>query len=395
MGVIAKPSASPNDGEWYIKGAVEEVLSRCDTYFSSRATILLDDRVRQKVNNAALEMAEMGLRVIAFASGPGDGNATDRPKALSFAGLVGMYDPPRPGVQAAIQKLLRGGVRVLMITGDSPTTALSIAKQIGIPMSTPGPGSILTGLDIDSLTDSELAATMEHIAIFARTTPRHKLKIIKALQQMGNVVAMTGDGVNDAPALKMADIGVSMGIGGTDVAKEAADMVLTDDDFSTILSAIEEGISYVSIFGLQTGKGIFSNIQNFLTFQLSTSVAALSLVALSTTLGLPNPLNAMQILWINILMDGPPAQSLGVEPVDPAVMLRPPRSRDELILTPKVIQRVLTQASIILIGTMCVYVMEMTDGSVTARDTTMVYNFLENANDRHSQHLYYLICLTH
>jgi P-type Ca2+ transporter type 2C len=160
-----------------------------------------------------------------------------------LVGIVGMFDPPRPGVQTAIRRLLQGGVRVLMITGDSPTTALSIAKELGIPLSTPGNAAILTGMDLDSLTDSELSDAISRIGIFARTTPRHKLKIIKALQQRGDVVGMTGDGVNDAPALKMADIGVSMGIGGTDVAKEAADMVLSDDDFSTILSAIEEGTS--------------------------------------------------------------------------------------------------------------------------------------------------------
>ena len=378
MGVIAKPSSSPQEGEWFIKGAVEEILSRCDTYISSRSTILLDEKIRGKILSETNKMSEEGLRVIAFANGRGEIDSSDRgglgARGLTFAGLVGMFDPPRPGVSQSIRRLLNGGVRVMMVTGDSPTTALTIAQKLGIPMTNPANSAILTGLDIDSLTDSELSDAISRVAIFARTTPRHKLKIIKALQQRGDVVAMTGDGVNDAPALKMADIGVSMGLGGTDVAKEAADMILSDDDFTTILSAIEEGHSPCRKCPDIVGKGIFSNIQNFLTFQLSTSVAALSLVALSTTLGLPNPLNAMQILWINILMDGPPAQSLGVEPVDPAVMLRPPRQRDALILTSKVITRVLTQASVILIGTMCVYIIEMTDGKVTARDTTMVYS---------------------
>lgn len=218
-----------------------------------------------------------------------------------------MNDPPRPNVKFAIEQLLQGGVHIIMITGDSENTAVNIAKQIGIPVIDPKL-SVLSGDKLDEMSDDQLANVIDHVNIFARATPEHKLNIVRALRKRGDVVAMTGDGVNDAPALKLSDIGVSMGRIGTDVAKEASDMVLTDDDFSTILTAIEEG------------KGIFNNIQNFLTFQLSTSVAALSLVALSTAFKLPNPLNAMQILWINILMDGPPAQSLGVEPVDHEVM---------------------------------------------------------------------------
>jgi Ca2+-transporting ATPase len=212
------------------------------------------------------------------------------------------------------------------------------------------------------MSDEELEVAIANTSIFARTSPDHKMKIIRALQARGDIVAMTGDGVNDAPALKKADIGISMGLQGTDVAKEAADMILTDDDFSTILRAIEEG------------KGIFNNIQNFLTFQLSTSAAALTLVFFCTCLGFKNPLNAMQILWINIIMDGPPAQSLGVEPVDPDVMTRPPRKRNAPVLTWPLITRVITSATIIMCGTMLVYTHEMlTDGEVTKRDTTMTF----------------------
>merc|ERR1719282_615080 len=194
---------------------------------------------------------------------------------------------------------------------------------------------VLRGDQLDHMSEAELAEAMGRVSIFARTSPEHKLKIIRALQSRGDVVAMTGDGVNDAPALKKADIGVSMGKLGTDVAKEAADMILTDDDFSTILSAIEEG------------KGIFYNIQNFLTFQLSTSVAALGLVMMSTLGGWKNPLNAMQILWINILMDGPPAQSLGVEPVDSLIKKARPRRAADPVVNRAMLFRATSSAALI------------------------------------------------
>jgi len=309
----------------YIKGALEQILKRCDTYLSRDGReIILDEPRRQAAIAAAEKMAGDGLRVLGFASGtkrdaprrssqaPSRG-ATPRPpmldrspsrqvnedayQGLTFAGIVGMNDPPRKGVDKSIRRLMAGGVKVIMITGDAETTALAIARKLGMPLNPPRPSAaeghrpVLRGEELDRMSAEELAEAMSGTSIFARTSPDHKMKIIRALQSNGDVVAMTGDGVNDAPALKRADIGISMGLLGTDVAKEAADMILTDDDFSTILSAIEEG------------KGIFYNIQNFITFQLSTSVAALSLVLLSTFLGFKNPLNAMQILWISKLPD--------------------------------------------------------------------------------------------
>lgn len=309
----------------YMKGALEQVLRRCDTYLTRDGReVILDEPRRQAAFKAADVMAEEGLRVLGFASGSireasrsgrppqmRSRSITPRPGAetspvrsvmmedeevyqgLVFAGIVGMSDPPRKDVNKSIRRLMAGGVKVIMITGDAETTALAIAKKLGMAVGASranGPSgfrTVLRGDELDRMTEAELAQAMSGTSIFARTSPEHKMKIIRALQSRGDVVAMTGDGVNDAPALKKADIGISMGLLGTDVAKEAADMILTDDDFSTILSAIEEG------------KGIFYNIQNFLTFQLSTSVAALSLVLLSTFLGFKNPLNAMQILWIS------------------------------------------------------------------------------------------------
>jgi Ca2+-transporting ATPase len=290
----------------YIKGALEKVLDRCDTYVTSDGKeVVLDQARKQEAIKAADTMAEEGLRVLGFASGTSRGrnkSGTSSPapsksglgddeqyRGLVFAGLVGMNDPPRKGVEKAIRRLMAGKVKVIMITGDAETTAVAIGRSLGMPIianSAIG-RSVIRGDELDHMSDDELSQAIATTSVFARTSPEHKMKIIRALQSRGDVVAMTGDGVNDAPALKKADIGISMGLLGTDVAKEAADMILTDDNFATILNAIEEG------------KGIFYNIQNFLTFQLSTSAAALSLVLLSTFLGFKNPLNAMQILWIS------------------------------------------------------------------------------------------------
>lgn len=317
MGVIME-GGDPGRDTAYVKGALEKVLARCESYLSKEGRpVILDEARKNKALVAAEAMASDGLRVLAFASGQvpryDKNKATDNKelfKDLTFAGIVGMYDPPRKGVERAIKRLMLGGVKVIMITGDAETTAVSIAKKLGmhvekaIPIegrvtpSISGNGravighhsrSVIRGDELDQMTDDQLAHAIQTTTIFARTSPEHKLKIIKALQAPPNeaVVAMTGDGVNDAPALKMADIGISMGIMGTDVAKEASDMILSDDNFATILRAIEEG------------KGIYYNIQNFLTFQLSTSVAALGLVLISTLFGKENPLNPMQILWIS------------------------------------------------------------------------------------------------
>lgn len=323
MGVTIGSDSKGEKEYAYMKGSVEKVLTACSTYLDSDGReIVLDTARRQEALAAAQTMAMKGLRVLAFASGPVfksfkgrtaqgtsrtgtpdfENSTSSIPEAnedvyrdLIFAGLMGMSDPPRPGVSRSLKRLMRGGVKVIMITGDAETTALAIGKQLGMNIAVASEHSssqgtvrpVLLGEEVDNMSEEDLALAMQHTTIFARTNPDHKMKIIKALQSRGDIVAMTGDGVNDAPALKKADIGISMGRHGTDVAKEAADMILTDDDFSTILRAIEEG------------KGIFNNIQNFLTFQLSTSAASLSLVLLCTFFGFKTPLNAMQILWIS------------------------------------------------------------------------------------------------
>jgi magnesium-transporting ATPase (P-type) len=337
---------------------------------------------------------------------------------LCFLGLVGLHDPPREGVIETLPILQEAGVRTCMITGDSMPTAISIATHLGLirepsnnsnkgafPHPSPpsssssstvaaglgrfsnrstdvgaahevdieaviggghttgvngggaavavnGPASsttsdvvALSGSEIESMSEGDLAALIAaspRLRVFYRTTPKHKMKLVNAFQRAGHVVAMTGDGINDSIALRVADIGIAMGKVGTDVAKEAADVVLLDDDLRTLIPAIEEG------------KGIFANIRNFVRFQLSTSVAALLLVAICTTLGLPQPLNAMQILFINLIMDGPPAQSLGVEPVSHDVLKQPPRPSTEPIITFKLLRRVVVAAITVVIGTLLI-----------------------------------------
>ncbi|KAI9520277.1 ATPase, P-type (transporting), HAD super, sub IC [Dissostichus eleginoides] len=336
---------------YFLKGAYEQVIRLCSCYNSRGSSLPLTPQQRELYQQQISYMGSAGLRVLAFASGSELGS-------LTFLGLVGIIDPPRSGVKEAIGKLINSGVAIKMITGDSQETAVSIASRLGLYSK----GSrCLSGDEVDHLDLQQLSNIVSRIAVFYRASPRHKLKIVKSLQNIGAVVAMTGDGVNDAVALKAADIGVAMGRTGTDVCKEAADMILVDDDFQTIMSAIEEG------------KGIYNNIKNFVRFQLSTSIAALTLISLATLMNFPNPLNAMQILWINIIMDGPPAQSLGVEPVDQDVIRQPPRNVRDSILTRSLLSKVLLSALIIVCGTLFVFWRELQDNVITPRDTTMTF----------------------
>ncbi|CAL4234119.1 unnamed protein product, partial [Meganyctiphanes norvegica] len=338
--------------EWIVKGAVERVLSQCSHYQQHLGPLPLSNEKYQHFINMASHLSRQGLRVIAVARGPSSSE-------FSFLGLLGISDPPREGVHHSVKTLLSTGVSVKMVTGDAHETAVAIAQAVGIQVT---PGTVLSGEQIDTMDDRVFLGVVHEASVFYRVSPRHKLRIVKALQERLEIVGMTGDGVNDVVALKRANIGIAMGKMGSAVSKEAADMILNDDDFTTILSAIEEG------------KCIFHNITNFVQFQVSTSIVALSLIALSTLFGLPNPLNPMQILLINVIMDGPPALTLGMEPIDDDMKFQPPRDTTKDLISTKLVRNCLISASVIICGTLWVFRSEMSDGVVTARDTTMTFS---------------------
>ncbi|XP_077919117.1 calcium-transporting ATPase type 2C member 2 [Halichoerus grypus] len=352
MAVKCSPKNEDQEDIYFMKGAFEEVINYCTMYNNGGIPLPLTPQQRSFCQQEERRMGSLGLRVLALASGPELGR-------LTFLGLVGIIDPPRTGVKEAVQVLCQSGVSVKMITGDGLETASAIGRNIGLCN---GKLRAMSGDEVDSMEQEELTDHVRKVSVFFRTSPKHKLKIIKALQEWGAIVAMTGDGVNDAVALKSADIGIAMGQTGTDVSKEAANMILVDDDFSAIMNAVEEG------------KGIFHNIKNFVRFQLSTSISALSLITLSTVCNLPSPLNAMQILWINIIMDGPPAQSLGVEPVDRDTLQQPPRNVKDTILGRALILKILLSAAVIISGTLFIFWKEIpADRASTPRTTTMTF----------------------
>ncbi|XP_033700176.1 calcium-transporting ATPase type 2C member 2 isoform X3 [Tursiops truncatus] len=352
MAVQCSPRNEEQEDIYFMKGAFEEVIRYCTMYNHGGIPLPLTPQQRAFCQQEEKRMGSLGLRVLALASGPELGE-------LTFLGLIGIIDPPRAGVEEAVHVLSDSGLSVKMITGDALETALAIGRNIGLCN---GKLSAMSGEEVESAEQGELAERVGKVSVFFRTSPKHKLKIIKALQESGAIVAMTGDGVNDAVALKSADIGIAMGRTGTDVSKEAANMILVDDDFSAIMNAVEEG------------KGIFHNIKNFVRFQLSTSISALSLITLSTVCNLPSPLNAMQILWINIIMDGPPAQSLGVEPVDRDTLRQPPRNVKDVILGRALILKILLSAATIISGTLFIFWKEMPeDKASTPRTTTMTF----------------------
>lgn len=320
------PFTNTNTGEWYlvtVKGAPDMVLELCTHYqqMDGRVVHLTDDH-RERILKANDQMTRGALRVLAMAY-----RATHRlpdeisPEAIEhdlvFVGLIGMIDPPRPEVPPALEKARRAGIRTVMITGDYPNTARAIAQAIGLLQSEQ---KVLTGTDLNAMDDAQLQHKVMQTDVFARVSPEHKVRIVEALQWNDQVVAMTGDGVNDAPAVKRADIGVAMGITGTDVAKETADMVLTDDNYASIVAAVEQG------------RVIYSNIRKFVYYLLSCNLAEIAVIFLATLAGLPSPLTAIQLLWLNLITDGAPALALGVEKGDPDVMEQPPRPPQEPII---------------------------------------------------------------
>ncbi|MFH0752070.1 MAG: HAD-IC family P-type ATPase [archaeon] len=294
-------------GVIYVKGALEKVLSMCNFIIIDGKKRRLIKRDVEKIMKVNEDMADRALRVLAVASGKSE-------KDLAFLGLIGMIDPPRSEVKDAIKLCRLAGIRPIIITGDQKLTALAVAKGIGID------SGALVGDEIDKLSDDKLKKVVKEVSIFCRTTSEHKVRILNALQENGEVVAMTGDGVNDAPALKKADVGVAMNIKGTDVSKEVADIVLVDDNFASIVSAVKEG------------RGIYDNIKKFIKFQLSANFDEIALVLTAIFFGLPLPLLPIHILWINFVTDSFPALALGVDPPERDIMSRKPRPPKEGIL---------------------------------------------------------------
>ena len=360
----------------YAKGAPEIILESCTRVASDGTDAPLDAAERGAIMNVAQVMAGDALRVLAVAqkvdAAPGSAEAD-----MTFLGLVGMIDPPRPEAAGAVETCRKAGIKPIMITGDHPLTARAVASELGILRD----GRVISGPELDQLSDAALAHELDHASVFARVSPAHKLRIVSALQAAGHLVAMTGDGVNDAPALKKADIGIAMGITGTDVSKEAAAMTLTDDNFASIVAAVEEG------------RGVFGNIKKYLMYLLSSNVGEMLLMAASSLAGLPLPLSAVQILYVNLVTDGLPALALALDPPESDLMQRPPRAAKSGIFTRPVVALMLAGGIWSAIVNIGLFVWALTSGRRLEEAMTLTflslvliqffkaYNF---RSDRHS-----------
>jgi P-type Ca2+ transporter type 2C len=306
----------------FCKGSPELILERCKTAQWGNDQLPLSDEQKGKILHQNDQMASRGLRVLGFAYKlldylPSSLEEETTESEMIWLGLVGMLDAPRPEVKLAVAKCKSAGIRPVMITGDHQLTAMAIAQKLGIARDT---DIVLTGIELEKLSQTDLENEVDQVNIYARVSPEHKLRIVQALQKRGRFVAMTGDGVNDAPALKQADIGIAMGITGTDVSKEASDMILLDDNFATIVAATEEG------------RVVYSNIRRFIKYILGSNIGEVLTIAAAPLLGLPSvPLTPLQILWMNLVTDGLPALALAIEPAEPDVMLQPPFSPQESI----------------------------------------------------------------
>jgi Ca2+-transporting ATPase len=341
-----------------VKGAPDVILHLCQHYQRLDDSIApLTDEERQRMMAANTDMTDKALRVLGHAyrvsaEQPNTEDVGALEGGLIFAGLIGMIDPPRPEVPPALAKAKSAGVRTIMITGDNPNTARAIASSVGLLSAN---HQVMTGTQVGALDDAALREMVKTTDVFARVAPEHKMRIVDALQANGEVVAMTGDGVNDAPAIKEANIGIAMGIAGTDVAKGSADMVLTDDNYASIVSAIEQG------------RIIYNNIRKFVFFLVSTNLSEIVVIFLTTLLGLPAPLTVIQLLWLNLITDGAPALALAVEKGDPSVMNQPPRRTDEPIINRTmrlgiIIQTIaLTSATLLAFGSGLIWYLAGTD----------------------------------
>jgi Ca2+-transporting ATPase len=350
----------------YVKGAPRQVLALTDQIFHDDSVGSLDEPRRRELLDINERLARNGLRVLALAVGAVEEPAESSLRGLTFVGFMGLMDPPARGVKATIEGLRRAGLRTVMLTGDQRLTAEAVGRELGLLTSD---SRVIDGRELDMLSGPELQRALAHAGAFSRVTPEHKLTIVKALQTQGDIVAMLGDGVNDAAALKKADVGVAMGIRGTDAAKEAASIVLQDDRFDTIAAAVEEG------------RVIYDNIRKFVFYLFSCNVAEVLLLLVSGLAGLPLPLLPLQILWMNMVTDTFPALALAMEPGDPDVMTRPPRSPQEAILSRQFVASVLFYACLITASSFVAFLWTLTRDP--ARATTVSFMTLALAQVFH------------
>ena len=340
----------------YAKGAPEVIVQACAWQLTDNGEEPLDDQHRAEVLDHARQLAGDALRVLAIAQKP-RAVLADAEREMTLLGLVGLIDPPRPEAQAAVRECEEAGIKVIMITGDHPLTAKAVADELGLSKT----GRVVTGPELEAMDDATLEREVETIEVCARVSPAHKLRVVTALQKRGEVVAMTGDGVNDAPALKKADIGIAMGITGTDVSKEAAAMTLTDDNFASIVAAVEEG------------RGIFSNIKKYLMYLLSSNIGEIGLMAGATLAGLPLPLSAVQILYVNLATDGLPALALAVDPPERGLMQRPPRNPRTGIFTRPVVMLMLVGGIWSALVNLSLFIWALNSGRSVAEAMTMTF----------------------
>ncbi|MGI6224914.1 MAG: calcium-transporting P-type ATPase, PMR1-type [Peptococcales bacterium] len=332
----------------YTKGAPDIVLENCNQVWWEGKLVPLTPKIKQKILDNNDKMAQQALRVLGLAykelplNFDYEKNEGAVERDLIFVGLAGMIDPPRPSAIKAVAVCRNAGIKTVMITGDHKTTAEAIAKELKIYNEK---DIVLTGNQLDQMSDQELDKVVNNVTVYARVSPKHKLRIVKALRGQGHVVAMTGDGVNDAPAIKEADIGIAMGITGTDVTKESSSMILGDDNFATIVAAVEEG------------RAIYDNIRKFIRYLLSCNVGEVLTMFFASLMGLPLPLLPIQILWVNLVTDGLPAMALGVDKADPDIMYRKPRHPKESIFAYGLARRIAVRGTLIGLGTLLVFIM--------------------------------------